>query len=198
MVVECIKEGAADLSFIHNQEGDVYSELLRNIVQLSSIKDDLTCLYNRRFLNECLPMEIHKSFLQNKPISIIYADIDHFKKVNDAYGHRAGDVVLCKFALIIEEHLDANKDWAVRIGGDEFVICLPGTNYKKSKIIAEGIKASLQKNAFVFPNDSLVCVTASFGVHTVKDRLEHTTVDSILHKADTKMYKAKKKRNTVV
>ena len=86
------------------------------------ITDSLTKLYNRRFLEERLPYDLVRAFSNQFPISLVMIDIDHFKKINDTFGHIVGDQVLVELAKIIKSWIRADDDWSVRYGGEEFLV----------------------------------------------------------------------------
>jgi two-component system, cell cycle response regulator len=79
--------------------------------------DELTGVYNKRYIMEKLPVEIIKAYLENEPLSVVLADIDFFKKINDTYGHLAGDYIIKEFAKILQNNIRQEKDWVARFGG---------------------------------------------------------------------------------
>lgn len=161
------------------------------------VKDDLTNLYNRKFIDEKLPIELMQASLKNEPLSIIFADLDFFKSINDEYGHIVGDQILKEFAKELKKCIRKEIDWVARYGGEEFLICLPNTDIKTTKVIAERIRNNIMNKEFVVDNKK-INLTGSFGVHTVCDGKECLTVDGIIKMADQKLYKAKEEgRNRV-
>lgn len=163
-----------------------------------AVRDFLTKLYNRRFINERLPNDLFNSTIKNEPLSFIFADIDFFKKINDTYGHSAGDQVLREFAEILTKQVRVDKDWVARYGGEEFFICLPDTKLEAARLIAERIREAVMQKEFVL-NGQAVHITCSFGVHTVQNKTECLTVDGIIDLADKKLYAAKMSgRNKVI
>lgn len=161
-----------------------------------AIRDELTNIYNRRYINENLPINIIQSLTTKKPISIIMSDIDHFKKVNDTFGHVAGDYVLKEFAQLLQSTLRKNQDWIGRYGGEEFLIVLDNVDNNTAYTIAEKIRKKVEKNKFQYGNKSIP-ITASFGVCTLDESLN--TMESFIEYADKNLYKAKKSgRNTTI
>lgn len=162
------------------------------------VKDELTDLYNRRYLNKKLLVELKNSSAKNEPLSIIFADLDFFKEINDTYGHTAGDHVLREFSMELKKHIRSGKDWIARYGGEEFIICLPNTGSDTARIVAERIRKSIMNRKFTVRNKK-INVTCSFGVHTVCGEEECLTVDGIIDLADQKLYQAKNAgRNKVI
>ena len=94
---------------------------------------------------------------------MILCDIDHFKKINDTYGHQAGDQVLIEFVHSIKKSIRQNVDWVARYGGEEFLIVLPETCPENARIMAERIRIIISKHKFTF-NEKVVHITSSFGV----------------------------------
>ncbi|NOI28517.1 GGDEF domain-containing protein [Vibrio coralliilyticus] len=158
----------------------------------TSIKDELTQLYNRRALEELLPKEIARSSRHKQPLSVLLLDIDHFKKVNDTYGHQAGDRVLRTTGklLILQTRKD---DLSFRYGGEEFLVLLPNTDVEKAVIVAEKLREAI-KRARMLPTNVDSC-TASFGVTQFNGEDDWQTA---IERADQALYSAKENgRNQV-
>lgn len=145
-----------------------------------SFKDQLTDLYNRRFFEEEL---LRLDTKRNLPLSLIMIDIDGLKLVNDAFGHRTGDLLLKKIANIIKEGSRAD-DIASRIGGDEFVILLPKTSLEEAEAIINRINREVKKERIEGINLSI-----SYGCATKEEA--HEKIEDVLKKADFKMYNSK-------
>lgn len=146
--------------------------------------DKLTGTINRHRGMELLEHEIKRAKRYRHPFSVIYFDIDHFKKINDTYGHTTGDKVLVKASETIRKNLRAT-DSLIRWGGEEFLIILPETSLEDAIHIARKLRERLERRSADIP----VPITASFGIATWRDDL---TLDALLHLADIKMYEAKK------
>jgi polar amino acid transport system substrate-binding protein len=159
-------------------------------LELLSITDQLTGLFNRRHINNTLATEIERIDRYNRPLSIIILDIDHFKKVNDTYGHQIGDTVLCRFAETISENI-RKSDIAGRWGGEEFLIICPENDLEGVSIMAEHLRKVIEKTDFPVKWKQ----TASFGVACYQPP---ETKDSFINRADRALYMAKENgRNRV-
>lgn len=155
-----------------------------------STKDNLTGFYNRRKFKEIIRIEIERVKRYNQPLSLIMFDIDHFKKVNDTYGHGAGDYVLKTIAGIVRKNI-RKIDYLFRWGGEEFLILSSETQLDKAHALAERIRKAIESYKF----NKVGKVTVSFGV---TELTEIDTQDSFIKRADDAMYKAKEKgRNRV-
>ncbi|WP_352419294.1 GGDEF domain-containing protein [Proteiniborus sp.] len=152
------------------------------------VKDDLTNLYNRRFIAERLPVDIIKSTISEKPISIIMTDIDQLKMINDIYGHIEGDLKVKEYGSILSNSVRGDNDWVARYGGDEFLICLNNTDNDTAYQIAERIRKDIENNISSI-GDNDIKITGSFGICTV-DR-EKITAEEMIRIADKKLYEAK-------
>lgn len=162
-------------------------EILRN----AAIKDELTGLYNRYFLESILEKEIERSQRYEIPLSAALLDLDHFKNVNDKWGHPVGDSVL-KFTADIVKHNIRKSDFPVRIGGEEFLILMPNTDFKGAFAAAEKIRQVLEKSAHPLIGN----FTASFGV---AQRNSGEQYADLYNRVDEALYKAKENgRNCVV
>lgn len=167
-------------------------EELKNIISDLNKKlviDELTGVYNRRYINERLPEDIYNVDLNNKKISIIMADIDGFKEINDNFGHMAGDVVLKEVSNIIKKNIRNKHDWAARFGGDEFLIVVQNTNKDIAYMICEKIRRSITNKSF-FCRDKEIKVTASFGAYTLEPNIEN--IEEVLKNVDENLYEAKR------
>ncbi|GAB4437213.1 MAG: hypothetical protein OHK0040_08530 [bacterium] len=164
-------------------------------IQELTIKDDLTCLYNTRFFHEMLEREIRRSMRKRRELSLIFMDMDHFKEVNDTYGHLCGSKLLKEVADIIMESV-RNIDIPIRYGGDEFVIILPETNKEQAKNVAERILNNIRDHSFLKEEGLNLKLTASIGFATFPDDAIDKT--DLVKKADNAMYQVKNStRNNV-
>ena len=136
---------------------------LEQEVQRLSVTDELTGLYNRRYFNQNLPIEIRTAERWRSALSLIMIDIDDFKQYNDMYLHLEGDEVLKETAKVISHVIRKEMDWAARFGGDEFVIILPGINSAEAAIVAERLRKYIRAIKFK-PKSVIVHKTISLGV----------------------------------
>jgi len=158
-----------------------------------SVTDPLTKAYNRRYLNDHLSAEIKRAFRYDHPLSIIICDIDHFKRVNDTYGHQAGDRVLEEFARCIRG-LVREADWIVRYGGEEFLIVLPETDLDNAHKAAERYRVSVSETP-IPTGTTEIRITASFGVASClpscEKRENECSMEALIESADQCLYRAK-------
>ncbi len=169
-------------------------------IQEISIRDVLTGCFNRGGINEYLPKEMKRARRYLNPISILICDLDHFKKINDNYGHQAGDLVLQQVVAKMQGLIREDVDWLARFGGEEFILIMPLTDVAEGEKTAERLRQSISEIPFNFSGET-IHVTASFGVSGIEDwELHHDVSHEILiNSADIYLYQAKKGgRNLVV
>ena len=165
---------------------------LVSAVYTSSIRDSLTRLYNRRAMEDIIPRELSRAQRNQSELSIIIADIDHFKEINDSLGHQVGDIVLTKIGEILRTKLRI-QDLGFRYGGDEFLIILPDTNTKSAMVVANKIRETIANYSFT-PNQTDQW-TASFGISQLNKNEQWST---LVQRADEALYSAKNNgRNAV-
>lgn len=157
-------------------------------VQDLTITDDLTSLYNSRYLHSLLDSEIIRSKRYSKSFSMIFLDLDKFKNVNDKHGHIYGSTLLKETGQIILSNLRA-VDIATRYGGDEFVIILPETDKESALLVAERLRDAVSKNVFLKEKGLNIRFTASFGVATYPS--DASSKEELIKLADEAMYKVK-------
>mgnify|MGYP006295516867 CR=1 FL=1 len=150
--------------------------------------DQHTGCYNKSYFNNRIAMEVKKSKVTGNPLSLIIFDLDHFKHLNDTYGHDAGDYVLKEVAGLIRKNGVREHDIFARYGGEEFVILLPKTNLKQSFEIAERLRKLIEQHDFVYDEQTLP-VTASIGVADYRQGV--TTGTELFKRADQAVYKSK-------
>jgi len=151
--------------------------------------DQLTKLYNRSFLDSYLQNQIEVASLSKQPLSLIMLDIDDFKKVNDTYGHQAGDAVLVVFSQVILRCV-RRTDLVTRYGGEEFIAILPATNTERAVSIAERIRETIAMETMPKINNvQLPNITCSIGVSTYP--LFADDKEKLIKTADIALYKAK-------
>ncbi len=161
---------------------------VRDTLHEQSIRDPLTGLYNRRFLEEFLLRELARADRKKHPLSIITLDIDHFKRINDSLGHGAGDIVLRRVGLLLQGYV-RESDIACRVGGEEFSLLLPEASMQISAQRAENIRGGVHDLRLKYDGHSLGAITISLGVAAFP---EHgTTPDALIRAADQALYDAK-------
>ncbi len=166
----------------------------RLLAEKEAKTDILTGLYNRRAYYEISHKEFNRLLRHNRCLSIIMFDIDHFKEINDTYGHDAGDNVLKSVATIVKGVI-REYDYAFRMGGDEFLVLLPETNEKQALFLAERIRKRIANKKFI-EKDEKFRITASFGISQY-NHIE-TSIASIVKRADKALYHVKESgRNRV-
>nr|WP_241971742.1 diguanylate cyclase [Aliidiomarina sanyensis] len=161
-------------------------------LEQKSREDGLTRVFNRRYFNEQLQHVFHQAQEEGKPLSIVMVDIDHFKPLNDAYGHLIGDDVLIAFAKRLQETASRPTDFVCRYGGEEFAVVLPDTDAEAAKRVAERLQDAIRKRPFASKAGPLQ-VTASFGVATTTVEKPAHSALVLLKAADDALYRAKSK-----
>jgi two-component system, cell cycle response regulator len=163
-------------------------------VETLAVTDSLTGLFNRRRFETILSLEFKKASRYVAPLSCMMIDIDHFKLINDEYGHRTGDVILKETAQIILKSI-REVDAAARWGGEEFSVLIPNTSKENAQTPAQRILRSVANNAFPEIGDRRI--TVSIGIADILDPLIDTE-DKLVNAADLAMYEAKRKgRNRI-
>jgi diguanylate cyclase (GGDEF)-like protein len=169
---------------------------LREALRNQSIRDPLSGLFNRRYLEETLEREIRRAVRAEQSLGILMLDLDHFKRFNDTYGHEAGDSVLRETAAFLTRSVRA-EDVVCRFGGEEFVVILPLANLQSTQARAERICSKLRDLTVLHQGQSLGRITASFGVAALPDH--GTDRGALLEAADAALYRAKREgRDRVV
>ncbi|MDO8462646.1 MAG: diguanylate cyclase [Deltaproteobacteria bacterium] len=162
-----------------------------------AIKDELTDLYNRRYLQQILPMEVKRAKRFARPVSVLMIDIDSFKRYNDAHGHLEGDKILKEFSKLLKSNL-REVDVIVRFGGEEFLIVLPNANRQQATGVSEKLLDLIRNHPFLHREDQpMGRFTASAGVSCYPEDAQ--SVEELLDHADMALYQAKGQgRNRVV
>ncbi len=160
----------------------------------SGFTDVLTGWHNRRYLQARLKEELARARRDQQNLLCLMLDIDHFKRINDTWGHAAGDLVLCALAHRIESEVRA-RDVAARYGGEEFVILLPNTDAGSGRSLAERIRLAVSASPFELPRGNQVSVTVSIGIAGITPRESDgdfkTLGDALIARADVALYGAK-------
>lgn len=152
------------------------------------IRDQLTKLYNRRYLDTRLPADIRAAVEGKTALSVIFIDVDNFKHINDTYGHTTGDLVLQATAKALQSCIDGDSDWIARFGGDEFVVCLTDADSTAARRIAERIRKAVGAAAVPFGAET-IHFTISAGIETMSGTAR--TATEMLAAADRNMYSSK-------
>ena len=177
--------------YFANQDAAVQKDMNGILTTLSEelITDSLTGAYNRRYIEEKLPVDMYSAATHDKPLALLLVDVDHFKQVNDRFGHRAGDQVLQEFVKISKRCFRKETDWVARYGGDEFLFVLSGAKEAGAMRVAEAIRAGCER-AEVFGEEGTVRFTVSLGICTIQDTC--MTIGELIGQADKNLYTAKK------
>ncbi len=182
MELKLAKKKAMDLA----KEAWEANEKLKEI----AIKDGLTNIYNHRYFQELLDKELTRAERYSRTLSLILIDIDHFKKINDTFGHHQGDEVLRSVAEIFEQAV-RRPDIAARYGGEEFAVVLPETDIQGAVVLAERIRQEVEKMEIKL-NDQSIKVTISLGITTYNPSIDRKTKKDLIEAADNALYKSKK------
>lgn len=177
------------LTALAEQTGLAVANLrLRETLRALALRDPLTGLYNRRFVDEWLDRELQRALRNGESVSVLMMDIDHFKRFNDTHGHDGGDAALRDVGALLLGTIRAS-DVACRLGGEEFALLLPGTASGGAETLAEKLRAAAEELAIPCRGPALGRLTLSIGVATFPEA--GATADDVLHAADQALYRAK-------
>jgi two-component system cell cycle response regulator len=192
---DLIKVGSAIFKFLFGGElGSIEAQYHEEIYRLTII-DGLTQVHNKRYLFEFLEREMARCSRHGRALSIVLVDIDHFKKINDTFGHLAGDHVLRELAGLLKSRV-RKEECIARYGGEEFALVLPETSHENTVFLADKLRKLVAQQAFVFEGKKIP-VTFSAGVADLQPGQE--SVLEFLKAADARLYEAKRKgRNQVI
>ena len=182
---DLLKTGNMIFKFI--ARGKIDNVFHKDMLYLAS-RDDLTGTLNRLSLMSCLEEGVHKARMSKKPLSTIVLDLDHFKSINDTFGHAAGDFVL-KETVKVAQSVIRGDDFIGRLGGDEFMVILWDTSLTNACIVAERIRSKTEKHSFTYERKRIP-VTVSLGVSSLDDSIQ--SVGALFKRADVAQYNAKK------
>ncbi|WP_428261146.1 diguanylate cyclase [Haliangium sp.] len=175
---------------------DAYDETFQRTMQDSVLRDGLTQVYNKRYFSERLNSEFRFALRHERSLTLMIMDIDHFKQVNDRYGHVAGDHILRIFAQSIQRSV-RNEDVFARYGGEEFTLISRAISVEDSQLLGERLRSAIARQVIDF-HGSRICITVSIGIATMPDCGATTPVE-LTDAADRALYWAKTHgRNQVV
>ena len=193
--LENTTENSADNSVRYEEDLSVLTEEI-NALEHTANTDALTGVFNRRFFMESVPLIIHTTYRDNKVPYVILFDLDHFKKVNDTYGHQAGDYVLQCFASLVHNSVRAGDIFA-RYGGEEFIMLISCGNKGNAKTLMERLRDEIMNLQINFEGTAIP-ITSSIGISAVQSGNKED-IEAAIAFADQALYKAKKEgRNRVV
>lgn len=195
VVLELLKD-AADTMMIGLQDyinGEAFENFIERIND-AVVRDFITTLYNRRFVDERLPVDVVNSMLEGTPLSVCFIDLDSFKQINDLYGHRAGDLAIKAVGAVLAHEIRSKTDWAARYGGDEFLLSLRNTNECEAQAFLQRVLNAVEKLSLDFLPSS-ARLSFSYGIKTTSDI--PLTADDLIQQADDKMYMAKRAKKKV-
>ncbi|HFZ8993048.1 TPA: cellulose biosynthesis regulator diguanylate cyclase DgcQ [Citrobacter freundii] len=172
---------------IRNMVSNMYA--LQNTLQWQAWHDPLTRLYNRRGLFEKAEVLAQRCRQYQQPFSVIQVDLDHFKSINDRFGHQAGDRVLSHAAGLISSNL-RRQDLAGRVGGEEFCLVLPDTTLRQAEAIAQRIRQRIYDKEILVATSTTIRISASFGISNAQEN-EQYDFDFLQSWADRRLYRAK-------
>ncbi len=170
------------------------TSLYQKMTELA-ITDDLTKLFNTRYLNRTIEIEIQRSTRYNTSVSLIFMDIDYFKRINDRFGHLIGSKVLVEVGQLLIKSL-RSIDIVARYGGDEFVVVLPQTPPDSAIQIAERMRRSIEQNTFLKKEGYSLKLTASFGIASYPESAK--SKEDLIRLADDAMYRVKHQTRNAV
>lgn len=188
-VLELLKN-VTDTMFVGSGEYNKSEMLTKYVEEITNaiVKDPLTLLFNRRYVDERLPVDIVEATLADKPLSLCFLDLDNFKAINDTYGHEAGDKAIRTVSEIIISNIDCNKSWAARFGGDEFLVCLNGTREEDAQLIMKKIQRDVC-DLPIYSEKDTIKLSLTYGIKTMEDT--PLTAAELIREADKVMYLAK-------
>ena len=161
---------------------------LKETLRQQSIRDALTGLYNRRYMEETLERELNRAAREDKPVGVMMFDIDHFKRFNDLEGHDAGDALLRELGAYLNRTI-RGSDIVCRYGGEEFLVVLPGASKENSRLRAEEIRNGVKELLVYHLGKALAKCTISIGVAVYPEH--ERSAERLLKAADNALYRAK-------
>lgn len=181
--------------FKHLSGSNIENKYHEEIYRLSTI-DGLTNAYNKRFFLDALERELNRAARYSRGMCLVLFDIDHFKKINDSFGHLAGDHVLRELAMLVSQNI-RRQDILARYGGEEFAIILPEVDKAGADILCEKLRSIAESTSFDYGEDSIP-ITISLGIHAHDPAGGFESTEQFIARADAKLYAAKQNgRNRV-
>jgi two-component system cell cycle response regulator len=188
---------ANELDLMNKKLNALTEELSRKNAVLADLaaRDGLTDLYNHRYFHEFMKKNVHQSQRYGRPLAIVLLDIDHFKILNDTYGHQIGDQVLKELAEILRNSV-RKSDVIARYGGEEFAVIMPETDFRGAAIAAENIRSKVEEHKFLASSQQAIQFTISLGVAQLSESMDGAM--GLMGAADSSLYQAKRNgRNRV-
>lgn len=196
-VIETIRD-ISDCKIFDFVEDKTVSKLKKTLSEINRliVIDELTKCYNRRYINEKLPIDIESAKANKLPLSIAMIDIDYFKLINDKYGHLLGDLVLKDIIDVIKNNIRRKNDWIARYGGEEFLILFKDSSKEDAYNLSKRIKSVVENSIFKY-DDIEINITISIGIASLSSEIDD--MDKLIRKADENLYKAKRSgRNYII
>lgn len=157
-----------------------------------SITDHLTGLYNRRYFEQLINLELSRIERNKAWLSVLLIDIDHFKLYNDTYGHTAGDQCLVQLSETFRSYFKRSLDMVVRYGGEEFLVILPETKFEEAYELAEQLRQAVKNLNILHAESEYKTVTVSIGINSINGK-DRSTIEGLIKKADAALYESKNK-----
>lgn len=195
VVLELLKD-ATDSMFMGTGDYNTGEVMLHVIQEMSDmvIRDPLTSLYNRRFIDDRLPVDVINAAVNKAALSVCFIDLDNFKLLNDTYGHEVGDQIIVVISRILNDTIRSESDWAARYGGDEFLLCLNQADSKQAERIMKRIAEAALKADFSAQGES-VALSLSYGIASMQEKPR--TAEELIRLADRRMFEAKKNKKKI-
>lgn len=195
VVLELLKD-ATDSMFMGTGDYNTGEVMLHVIQEMSDmvIRDPLTSLYNRRFIDDRLPVDVINAAVNKAALTVCFIDLDNFKLLNDTYGHEVGDQIIVVISQILKDTIRSESDWAARYGGDEFLLCLNHADSKQAERIMKRIAEVALKADFSAQGES-VALSLSYGIASMQEKPR--TAEELIRLADRRMFEAKKNKKKI-
>ena len=189
-VIEAIRD-ISDCKIVDVVEDKTVYALKKKLDKINKliVIDELTKCYNRRYINEKLPIDIELAKANNLPLAIAMIDIDYFKLINDKYGHLLGDLVLKDITNVIKNNIRVKSDWIARYGGEEFLILFNDASKEEAYNLLKRIKSVVENSIFKY-GDIEINTTISIGIASLTSEVDD--MDKLIRIADENLYKAKR------